>query len=439
MARQRNAVGESRLRVIHVSSELGEGGAFRAKNRIMRAVSAVDDSKLDCLDLRIGTQDVAQASEIRSLWLGFRIFFGKIITKSVRLLMRVLIGFSSKVPISLAIFGFGWNFQRIKETSDIIHLHWIGDLGPSIRQISRLSKPTVWTLHDMWPFLGIDRFTEGIEFRDGYQKLSINWGRARNYVNRIFFSAKVRLWKRSIFLVAPSRWMMEQALSSPITKDWPVEVIPIPLDTDFWAPGSKSEARELLRLDNSRNYLLFGAVNFYKDPNKGFEEMKVALEIVAENSRDFGQSWTVLTFGSSKYRTFGLSAPCIDLGTLDDDLLLHAYRASDVMVVPSRIESFGQTASEAASTGLPVVAFGTSGLFDVIEDGVTGFLAEPRSALSLSEAILRLISDSDLRQDMGRKARERACRLWALEVVGRQYHEIYKTAERESGGLNEPR
>jgi D-inositol-3-phosphate glycosyltransferase len=69
------------------------------------------------------------------------------------------------------------------------------------------------------------------------------------------------------------------------------------------------------------------------------------------------------------------------------------YRAADVVVVPSRSESFGLVALEAAACGVPVVATAVGGLRTVVVDGVTGLLTPTRTADAFAEAIGRLLAD----------------------------------------------
>lgn len=94
-------------------------------------------------------------------------------------------------------------------------------------------------------------------------------------------------------------------------------------------------------------------------------------------------------------------------GEVDDDGLRAAYRAADIIVAPSRFESFGLVHLEAGMYGKPVVGCRVGGMVEVIEDGVTGLLAAPGDARSLLEAVSRLVTDVQLRERMGRAARER--------------------------------
>jgi glycosyltransferase involved in cell wall biosynthesis len=112
-----------------------------------------------------------------------------------------------------------------------------------------------------------------------------------------------------------------------------------------------------------------------------------------------------------------------------DDLILRAlYSAADVMVVPSRQEAFGQTASEAHACGTPVVAFNTGGLPDIVDDRVSGALAEPFEPASLAAAIRWVLDDPQRRRALGAAARQRAERLWNPARVAGLYAEVYGRA-----------
>jgi glycosyltransferase involved in cell wall biosynthesis len=84
------------------------------------------------------------------------------------------------------------------------------------------------------------------------------------------------------------------------------------------------------------------------------------------------------------------------------------FAGADVHVLPTRYETFGLVALEAAASGLPVLATrGISGVEDVVRDGREGLLVK-RTGESFAEALARLAEDSASRRRMGEAARERA-------------------------------
>ncbi len=68
------------------------------------------------------------------------------------------------------------------------------------------------------------------------------------------------------------------------------------------------------------------------------------------------------------------------------ELLSTYYRAADVCVVPSRSESFGLVALEAAACGTPVVAAAVGGLTTLVEDGHTGLVVDPSTPEAFADA-----------------------------------------------------
>ncbi len=94
--------------------------------------------------------------------------------------------------------------------------------------------------------------------------------------------------------------------------------------------------------------------------------------------------------------------------TPNDPRLRQLFHTSDVFVLPSRAETFGIAAVEAAAAGLPVVVTNIGGLADLVVDGTTGLAIEPGDGDGLIAALRRLEADPELRRTMGRAARHRA-------------------------------
>ena len=81
------------------------------------------------------------------------------------------------------------------------------------------------------------------------------------------------------------------------------------------------------------------------------------------------------------------------------------------------------TIIEAMGTGLPVIASRVGGVPDMVTDGESGLLIEP-TAEALAQAIEKLVRSEELRQHLGRKAREEAKR-FSLEAMARGYEALY--------------
>lgn len=94
--------------------------------------------------------------------------------------------------------------------------------------------------------------------------------------------------------------------------------------------------------------------------------------------------------------------------------LARTYASLDVFVHSGPHETFGQTLQEAAASGVPVVAPAAGGPLDLVEHGVTGFLAEPGNGTAITEAVARLAADPALRAAQGQAGRQKVQgRTWA--------------------------
>ncbi len=89
-------------------------------------------------------------------------------------------------------------------------------------------------------------------------------------------------------------------------------------------------------------------------------------------------------------------------------LLSTYYRAADVVLVPSRSESFGLVALEAAACGTPVVAAAVGGLLTLVEHGRTGFLVEGRNPEAFAAHTEEILRSPSLAEDLSRQAAQRA-------------------------------
>ncbi len=94
-------------------------------------------------------------------------------------------------------------------------------------------------------------------------------------------------------------------------------------------------------------------------------------------------------------------------GYLQGEGLARAYASADMFFNPSITETFGNVTLEAMASGLPSVGAAAAGSRSLIEDGVTGYVAEPNAA-SFAEKVAQLASDRALRESLGKTARARS-------------------------------
>ena len=118
---------------------------------------------------------------------------------------------------------------------------------------------------------------------------------------------------------------------------------------------------------------------------------------------------------------------CVEwLGRLSNQNVADFYKRVDVVVVPSRQESFGVTAVEGAACARPVIASRVGGLTEVIVEGETGLLVPPENILELGQAMERLLRDPILRDTMGRQGRANVLRRYDWQQNVSQMELVYE-------------
>jgi len=327
-------------------------------------------------------------------------------------------------------FAINWlperKLEAIKKLDpDIVHLNWIWRGALSVRTVGRIDRPVVWRLPDMTALTG------GCHYADGCDRFEDRCGACPQLdsdgtwdLSRLAWHRKHRHWDDlDLIIVAPSRWLAEQARRSSLFGDARVEVIPNALDTDVYQPRDPALGRDFFDLPGGKRLLLFGAVDPMSDGRKGADLLRDALQSLAGTLEDV----ELVVFGANEPADppdFGF--PTHYVGYLHDDpSLVLLYSAADAMVVPSRYEGFGQTVSESLACGTPVVAFDATGPSDIVDHRETGWLATPYEVEDLARGVAWVLEEAD--QDaLGAEARDRAVERYEQRRVAREYLGLYE-------------
>lgn len=117
-------------------------------------------------------------------------------------------------------------------------------------------------------------------------------------------------------------------------------------------------------------------------------------------------------------------------GYVSDRQVPSLYACCDVFCYPSLWEGFGLTPAEAQACGKPVAAFNNCAIPEVVENGRTGLLVQPRDVEALAEALISLLQDEECRFRMGLKGRERVAELFSWDKAAAQTLQIYNEISR---------
>jgi len=296
---------------------------------------------------------------------------------------------------SLNILPTGLHKILNASDADVIHLHWINNEMISIKEIAKIKKPIVWTLHDMWAMCGAEHYssadywqtacgersrTNGGDHKEEAKGYSLK-SKVSSAVNHWIFKKKQKAWRNlSVSFVAPSNWMAEQVRQSELFADAPVAVISNCLDLEVFKPMDKAECRKKWNLPVDKKLILFGAFD-PMDVRKGGDLLSAAL-----SGLDYANTELVV-FGAAKGTDFfGIKTNW--MGEISsEEGMKELYNSANVYVCPSRIDNLPNTVLEARACGVPVVAFDVGGLSDLIRHRENGWLARPYEAEDFASGI----------------------------------------------------
>ncbi len=145
----------------------------------------------------------------------------------------------------------------------------------------------------------------------------------------------------------------------------------------------------------------------------------LSVHIIGSGSGPYYQR--VLDFVESS----GLEKQVCFRGQLPQEDVAGTIASSKLLVIPSALESFSMVAAEAQALGKPVIATTVGAFPERIEDGVTGLLVAPDDIAGLAEAIGKVVSNSEMRREMGRIARERTRACCHPDIVAQKTTEAY--------------
>jgi D-inositol-3-phosphate glycosyltransferase len=195
-----------------------------------------------------------------------------------------------------------------------------------------------------------------------------------------------------------------------------VRIVAPGVDHAFFSPGDQYQARRATQLEGDGPLLLFvGRIQ----PLKGVD---IAIRTLASvRARGLEGARLVIIGGPSGTKgdtevanlkelveDLGLFGSTVFVPPQRHELLSSFYRAADLSLVPSMSESFGLVALEAAACGTPVVASAVGGLITLVDDGVTGYLVEPRDVEGFADKVEQVWRDPLLTAELRANAAARA-------------------------------
>ncbi|GAA1863704.1 D-inositol-3-phosphate glycosyltransferase [Brevibacterium marinum] len=226
------------------------------------------------------------------------------------------------------------------------------------------------------------------------------------------------------------------------------------VDHELFTPGDRSRARAALGLDPEEFIVLYvGRMQFIKgtdivvdaisglrenDPHLASRTRGILLGAVSGQTASTSGGDTAVRSGGDRTSEGGVSQAGSASSQYMRDLssaivaepsvevrfpvpaheLVTYYRAADILLVPSRSESFGLVAAEASAAGLPAIASAVGGLPDIVEHGHSGVLIADHNPRHWAMALERMLLDDELRRELSAHAADRSARFdWSATVA----------------------
>jgi glycosyltransferase involved in cell wall biosynthesis len=322
---------------------------------------------------------------------------------------------------------------------DLVNLHWVNNDMISIRDVARIAKPIVWTLHDSWLFCGAEHhpnvFEDDRRFEEGYRGPRPAWTSGPD-ICAATYRNKARYWKGTrIHAVCPSSWeatMLERSALFRELGTWSCSTIPNAIDGREFYPMDRGAAKRALGIDPSRTVIGFGAaygLGAAANP-KGGHLLAPALRLLRD--RVAGSDPLLLVYGPAEGAFIdSLGLPAISLGKIGGERLMNLfYNSCDVFACPSMVENLPYSCLEASACGVPVAAFRIGGVPDIVTHEETGYLAEPFDVEGLARGLEYCLAHGDR---LGPAGAAKARGAFAPEAVAQAYARVFEAALRDGG------
>ena len=414
------------LKVVHLNTYDGNGGAGRACMRLNRALlSKGIDSKI-AVHYKFGKNpqiETFNSNLIQKAYTAATIIAERILAK--RFLKP------GRTPFSFAWFGRSVIHHPDVKNADIIHLHWVNHdfLNPShLAEIAKLNKPVAWTFHDS------NAFTGGCHVRYTCDHFKRQCGDCPLLKNASPNDISHQIWRQkkeayhvlNFTIIAPSAWMGNSVRESSLMIGKDIMQIPNTLETDVFKPIDKSEARKQLDLPVDKFIFLSGFMPSRKDLHKGTSYLLESLALLKKRADITADRIELVIFGNRNTDDMpDFPFKTCFLGTINDDEKLAAcYSAADAFLIPSLEDNLPYTVMESLACGTPVIAFTTGGIPDMVQHEYNGYLAAYRSAESFADGMEWIIKHPE-KEKLQQQSRQTVMDNFEENIIADKHIKLY--------------
>jgi glycosyltransferase involved in cell wall biosynthesis len=300
----------------------------------------------------------------------------------------------------------------------------------SIENISKIKKPIVWTMHDTWVFSGAEHYPNVLEqdtrFIEGYSKRNKPKTTSGPDICRKTWERKRRSWKNIKFnFVSPSNYEKDAFDKSSLFRNSPSACMVIPniVPENIFRTTDNEMLKELYQIPSDKKVIGFGAAGVATD-KKSIKGEYLLLDSLKKISKKF--NYHLVIFGdNNNLFSNELDISTFSTGSISNPYILAGiYNLCDVFVCPSLLENLPNVCLEALFCGIPVAAFNTGGIPDIIEHKKTGYLAQCFDTEDLLNGILYCIDNYD---ELSHNALIKAQKDFNNKTIVQKHIDLYKS------------
>ncbi len=402
------------LKILHVNYSDITGGAAIGVNRLHNALlkDGVDSKLLVCDKTTNDTNIFGPNSTLEILLNQFKISLSRFIKKK-------LVKTKNKETFSFNFFDTNILKKINNYNVDIVHLHWIGNEMISISQLKKINKPVIWSFWDMWPVCGAEHHSYDERYIDGYNKNNRPSNEGGIDLNRYIWKYKKKNFNFNYTVTTPSKWFYNMVKKSSLHKNKEIFHLPLNIDTSNWKPRNIDLSKDFFKIKSDKNILLFGSATSTND-RKGFDFL-----IDLFKRKNF-ENCKLLIFGEKPKNIEELNIENEYIGRIKDIYSLNMlYSLSTVVLMPSKIELFGQIGMEANACGTPCVIFDNTGATDYIEHKKNGYISKYLDIDDYANGINWLLSDESKYKEISINCHKHISENFDDKIITKKFIELY--------------
>ena len=294
-------------------------------------------------------------------------------------------------PQSIGLFGQGLVNKINDHQANIVHIHWINQGFLSIKEISEIKKPIVWTLHDEWFYSGSEHYetkgklvfesiinNEKVFLPKFIRKISFN---IRYLLSNIILDYKLSSWsKKSIYVISPSKWALKKLRKSKIKN-----LICKSLVSENLISSSSFD-NEISSI--STKIILYVSSQGIADIRKGGFIIKPLIPFI----RSLGYQLHIVGDYKNSKSKIKHSHNVFFHGKLKNRDLFLLMTQSSILFHPSLVDNKPNVMIESLLAGCPVITFNSGGQKEIINSKNEGICVENYSVKSFKKAFLEIIN-----------------------------------------------